>query len=718
MELNQFRDVDVVLDKANDNIIQKQFVSAGDKDGRSLTVQLTDNGVIGEIIGAALNLYWHNQASGLTDLSAFYVVDKATSVFKIDYPQNMLTPGKVIAYIQILHGGKVTHTKPFEITVQKLAGTTRGVLATAEYGALVTTLAKANEFETEIAGLDNGKMDKNTNNISVSQINKNLGKFDQTFMTDEFLQQMAGNTPINTVPADKSITQIKVADKAVATTNTDFFTGGKNLFNKYAVTKGQRIDGNTGTLLAVQGVNSSELIDVLPSTSYYRSHTDSYAIYDINGVRISGGDSASANKVISIPSNGAKVRLSVKDVNLDTFQFEKGAIQTAFEPYFNVLSDAYKIKKQSLPTLDLNMTSFYEVAPKGKNLFNPNDKDIFTGILNGDGTKNTTLIAYKTTGYIRCESGDNIIASRLSGDYMIIRAYEFYDADKNFLTGESPSSVNLPSIISVPVNARFLRVSYVANSVNYQLEKGTIATTYEAFIPNEKISKEILPELETEHNLYKNKILVTNGDSITFGTTGELPFEGGNYDNQVPWPQFVAQTLKLSLSNHAIGGSTIAVKESSPTERFPIVTRYQDMADGDVIIIAGGSNDWQYTWTPLGDMTSRTNYTFYGALHNLCLGLLEKYKGKQIVFTTPIKRAQTAQEAINTNGKTLSEYGEIIKEVCGYYGIPVIDMYNECTINPHIDTQRSEFIPDTVHPNRVGHEVMSKRIAGYIKQLA
>ncbi len=151
MELNQFRNVDVVLDKANDNIIQKQFVSAGDKDGRSLTAQLTDNGVIGEIIGAALNLYWHNQASGLTDLSAFYVVDRATSVFKIDYPQNMLTPGKVIAYIQILHGGKVTHTKPFEITVQNLAGTTRGVLATAEYSALVTTLAKANEFETEIA---------------------------------------------------------------------------------------------------------------------------------------------------------------------------------------------------------------------------------------------------------------------------------------------------------------------------------------------------------------------------------------------------------------------------------------------------------------------------------------------------------------------------------------------------------------------------------------
>lgn len=233
MELNQFRDVDVVLDKANDNIIQKQFVSAGDKDGRSLTVQLTDNGVIGEIIGAALNLYWHNQASGLTDLSAFYVVDRTTSVFKIDYPQNMLTPGKVIAYIQILHGGKVTHTKPFEITVQKLAGTTRGVLATAEYGALVTTLAKANEFETDIAKkadktqvdalgseINVTKMNRGEN-ISVTQIDKNLGLLDETYMTETFRQQMAGTTPIGTVPADKSITRNKLANESVNATILD-----------------------------------------------------------------------------------------------------------------------------------------------------------------------------------------------------------------------------------------------------------------------------------------------------------------------------------------------------------------------------------------------------------------------------------------------------------------------------------------------------------------
>lgn len=51
--------------------------------------------------------------------------------------------------------------------------------------------------------------------ITVNQIDKNAGKLDQTFMTEEFLQQMAGNTPINAVPADNSITTAKLVDGAV-----------------------------------------------------------------------------------------------------------------------------------------------------------------------------------------------------------------------------------------------------------------------------------------------------------------------------------------------------------------------------------------------------------------------------------------------------------------------------------------------------------------------
>ena len=74
-------------------------------------------------------------------------------------------------------------------------------------------------FRDLAARLDAG--DTDMRNISVDWINKDLGKLDQTFMTEEFLQQMAGNAPINAVPADNSITPAK----------TTFFDDEVNLFN-------------------------------------------------------------------------------------------------------------------------------------------------------------------------------------------------------------------------------------------------------------------------------------------------------------------------------------------------------------------------------------------------------------------------------------------------------------------------------------------------------
>ncbi|HAR1321349.1 TPA: hypothetical protein IZ336_001459, partial [Enterococcus faecium] len=159
MNLDQFRDVDLVISKANDNFIQRQFVSQGDYKGRTLTVQVTNNGVIGEVPGLVLNLRWQNQSAGNTDLSAFTLIDKANSVFRIEYPRHMMTPGKVIANIQVIQNGKITHMKPFELTVQKLPGEANGIVEKNEYSALVAVLSDANKFRTDIDTLETKKAD-------------------------------------------------------------------------------------------------------------------------------------------------------------------------------------------------------------------------------------------------------------------------------------------------------------------------------------------------------------------------------------------------------------------------------------------------------------------------------------------------------------------------------------------------------------------------------
>ncbi|MGM9897998.1 MAG: hypothetical protein ACI32W_08605 [Enterococcus faecalis] len=180
MELDQFRDVNLVIDYANKTFITKQFVSQGDVKGRTLTVQVTNNSAVGEVPGLTLNLRWQNQASGLADLTAFSVLDKANSVFRLEYPTHMLTPGTVIASIQILQNGQSTFTKEFRLIVQRLAGEMTGIVEKAEFSALVEVLADANMFRTEIDTLDKNKADHETLEETKKELTQNLSVTNQS----------------------------------------------------------------------------------------------------------------------------------------------------------------------------------------------------------------------------------------------------------------------------------------------------------------------------------------------------------------------------------------------------------------------------------------------------------------------------------------------------------------------------------------------------------
>ena len=193
LELDQFRDVDLVIDRANDSFIQRQFVSQGDYKGRSLTVQITNNGSVGEVAGLTLNLNWHNEASGLTDLSAFTILDKTNSIFRIEYPEHMMTPGKVIASIQVIQDGKVTNLKQFELTVQNLAGQPVGIVEKAEFSALVAVLADSNRFRTDIDALETDKADK----VDLAQTNENIENLESTKADKTALAQTNANMAAN-----------------------------------------------------------------------------------------------------------------------------------------------------------------------------------------------------------------------------------------------------------------------------------------------------------------------------------------------------------------------------------------------------------------------------------------------------------------------------------------------------------------------------------------
>lgn len=252
LELDQFRDVDLVIDYANYTFIEKQFVSQGDYKGRTLTVLVTNKGVVGEVPGLMLNLNWHNVASGLSDLSAFSVLDKANSIYRIEYPKHMMTPGKVIASIQVIQDGKVTNLKQFELTVQNLAGQPVGIVEKAEFSALVAVLADSNRFRTDIDSLSTNKAEKSaldkTNSMLASGLLEKVDKNGNEQVTMAMLSQgvkeaMTGGSVAVVGPGGVNATNI--VDGAVGLTKissktVDILASQSQNYNETAINLGYR----------------------------------------------------------------------------------------------------------------------------------------------------------------------------------------------------------------------------------------------------------------------------------------------------------------------------------------------------------------------------------------------------------------------------------------------------------------------------------------------
>jgi len=343
-----------------------------------------------------------------------------------------------------------------------------------------------------------------------------------------------------------------------------------------------------------------------------------------------------------------------------------------------------------------------------------------TKIVNGEYASQTngtilTLSSFKRTNYIFVNKDVSYVYSNIASSYVNSR-YAFYDIDKNFVSG---SMLNISQIIT-PTEDGYLIISDSPLDRIMMLEIGTEPTTYEDFyLKIDNLKVEVYDQI-AEGN-FKDKVIAFEGDSITEGTGFTTEQKETNI-----YPAIIANTLNMTLLNYAVGGSAIAVRESDPTFKTPIVSRYNSMSnDADIVIIAGGSNDWAYTVTPFGTMADRTVYTFYGALHVLCQGLLNKYIGKSIIFLTPIMRRidilDTDDSRVNSEGKTLKDYANVIIEVCNYYSIPVINMYSESTIMPFIDTQRDALFLETngsaVHPNLVGHTVLARRVIAALRSV-
>ena len=216
-----------------------------------------------------------------------------------------------------------------------------------------------------------------------------------------------------------------------------------------------------------------------------------------------------------------------------------------------------------------------------------------------------------------------------------------------------------------------------------------------------------------EKSPWSGKSAVFVGDSITAGSgTTKIYYE------------YLKEALGFgSVTAMGVAGSCISNGSDYGDSNSPLIGRYKTIPSASYIQIFMGTNDFGHA-TPIGAQEDTQSTTFYGALNTIIPYLLEAHKNSKIVFVTPLHRNKQSSgntsaydNVSNKSGHTLEDYVEVLKEVCDKYCVTVIDLYTECTLDPTDAETCTIYMPDGLHPNAAGHELIAGIMESHIRAI-
>ena len=200
------------------------------------------------------------------------------------------------------------------------------------------------------------------------------------------------------------------------------------------------------------------------------------------------------------------------------------------------------------------------------------------------------------------------------------------------------------------------------------------------------------------------------GDSITEGY-------GTSCSNAI-YHSILKKNANLGEArNYGITGTRFAKQQGEDDNGLSFSERFYKMNDdADIVIVFGGTNDYDHGDVPLGCFEDRMPNTFYGACHYLLSGLIKKYIGKPIVVITPLHRINEHVKNSKSNA-SLKEYVDIVREVAEYYSLPILDLYAISGIQPEISEIKEIYMTDGLHPNDSGHSIIAHKLQIFLEQL-
>lgn len=211
---------------------------------------------------------------------------------------------------------------------------------------------------------------------------------------------------------------------------------------------------------------------------------------------------------------------------------------------------------------------------------------------------------------------------------------------------------------------------------------------------------------------FSDKKIACLGDSIT---------QAANLENmedyqQYSYPTKLAEILGVKeVVNLGIGGSSIGrYWQNAFVERYMEIPK-----DTDLILVMGGTNDgFCLHKENVGNFEERSPRTLIGDLNELMRGLKENYPDSEVVFITPLPNV--LHDILRKERPELMSQRVIVDSIIALakeYEYDVIDLYDSNLLDSHDAAVISNYMPDGVHCNPDGYQILAEHIAADLIRL-
>lgn len=181
-----------------------------------------------------------------------------------------------------------------------------------------------------------------------------------------------------------------------------------------------------------------------------------------------------------------------------------------------------------------------------------------------------------------------------------------------------------------------------------------------------------------------------------------------------------AECINEGVSGAALSNCRVGRPGALPTHIIYKQLEVHKKTKFDYVLIHGGVNDaWDTKsigfvsrgYDPAGfDLT-----TYAGGLEMTIYTAIENYGDTAAIGY--LMNFQIPRCSYGVAATKLGEYFEVGKQICEKWGISYFDMYNHKEITSRMDVNGSKCLPDGVHPNTAGYDVLGPYIIKYMRSM-